>query len=174
MPSAGQKSDLASSPLPSRGPQSKGDVVRIGCHTLTLSGAQKRAELLSNPCILRDPKSKGDKIRIAYLNPTVSGPKRGWNCYVTPAFSGVSHQARGENQKWLSHPCLPRGPHSKGDIIRIGCLTPTLSGAQKRAKLLSNPCILGGHQSKGDKITMGCHTPTLLGAQNRGELLSNR
>ena len=33
------------------------------------------------------------------------GPKRGRNCYVTPAFSGVPNK-REENQKWLPHPCL--------------------------------------------------------------------
>ena len=55
------------------------------------------------------------------------GPKRGRNCYVTLAFSGVPKAKRGEN-------------------IKIGCLTPAFSGAQKRAELLRNPCILRGPQ----------------------------
>ena len=61
------------------------------------------------------------------------GAKRGRNCYVTPAFSGVPNAKR-------------------GDKIRSGYLTNTFSRAQKRADLLRNPCILGGPrcQTRGD------------------------
>ena len=82
MPSAGRKSDVATSPLPSQGfkrrrncyvtrafsgiPNAKlGEKIRSGSLTPAFSGAQKKAELLRNPCILGDPQ----------------------------------HQARGENQK---------------------------------------------------------------------------
>ena len=50
------------------------------------------------------------------------GPKRGWKCYVTPAFLGVPN---------------------KGDKMRSGGLTPAFSGAHNRAEVLCNPCILG-------------------------------
>ena len=118
------------------------------------------------------------------------GPKRGRNCYVTPAFSGgPQHQARGE--------------------IRIGCLTPALSGARKWAQLLCYPCIFGGPQrqvregnqnwlphpsflggpqvgdiatsplhsrgspnaKRGEKIRIGCLTPAFSGAHKWAELL---
>ena len=61
------------------------------------------------------------------------GPKRGWMCYVTPAFSEVPNAKRGEK-------------------ITSGCLTLAFSGAQKRAEVLRNPCILGGpqHQVRGE------------------------
>ena len=59
--------------------------------------------------------------------PLSRGPKRGRNCYVSPALSGVPNAKRGEK-------------------IRSGCLTPAFSGAQKRAELLRNPCILRGSQ----------------------------
>ena len=36
----------------------------------------------------------------------------------------------------LRHPCSHGGPQTKGDKIRIGSLTPTFSGAQKRAEML--------------------------------------
>ena len=55
------------------------------------------------------------------------GPKRGRNCYVTPAFSGIPNAKRGKK-------------------IRSGYLTPAFLGAQKRAELLRNPCILGDPQ----------------------------
>ena len=55
------------------------------------------------------------------------GPKRGRNCYVTPAFSGIPNAKRREK-------------------IRSGYLTRAFAGAQKRAELLRNPCILGDPQ----------------------------
>ena len=54
-------------------------------------------------------------------------PRRGRNCYVTPAFSGA--------------------PNAKNrDKIRSGYLTPALSGAWKRPDLQPNPCVFGGPQ----------------------------
>ena len=81
------------------------------------------------------------------------GPKRGRNCYVTPAFSGIPNAKRGEK-------------------IRSGYLTLAFSGAQKRAKLLRNPCILGNPQrQRGQKIRSGYLTLAFSGAQKRAELL---
>ena len=59
----------------------------------------------------------------------------------------------------LRHPCISVGPQTKGDKIRIGCLTPAFSGTQKRAEMLHHPCILGGLQQRGQnqisKPTLG-------------------
>ena len=71
----------------------------------------------------------------------------------------------------LCHPCILKGPQTKGDKITIGCLTPAFSGAQKRAKMLCHPCILGIPQTKGDKTRIGCLTPAFSGAQKRTEML---
>ena len=79
------------------------------------------------------------------------GPKRGRKCYVTPAFSGI--------------------PNQRGGKIRIGCLTPVFSRAQKRAEMLCHPCILGDPQTKGGKIRIGCLTPAFSGAQRGAEML---
>ena len=54
-------------------------------------------------------------------------PKRGRNCCVTPAFTGIPKAKREEK-------------------IRSGYLTFAFSGAQKKAELLRNPCILGDPQ----------------------------
>ena len=61
------------------------------------------------------------------------GPKRGRNCYVTPAISRIPNTKRGEK-------------------IKSGCLTLVFPGAQKRVEVLRNPCILGGpqHQARGE------------------------
>ena len=77
------------------------------------------------------------------------------------AFLGIPNKGE-QNQKWSP---------TKGDKIRISCLTPTFSRAQKRAELLRHPCILGGPQTKGDKIRSGCLTPAFSGAQKRAEML---
>ena len=61
------------------------------------------------------------------------GPKRGRNCYVTLAFSGVPITKR-------------------TDKIRSGYLTPAFLGVQKRA-LLRNPCILGGPHRQAHDLT---------------------
>ena len=63
-----------------------------------------------------------------------------------------------------------RDPQTKGDKIRIGCLTLAFSGAQKRAKMLHHPCSLGDPQTKGDEIR-GCLTPGISGAQKMAKML---
>ena len=79
-------------------------------------------------------------------------PKRGRNCYLTPAFSGVPDAKRGEK-------------------IRVGYLTDVFLGAQKGTELLRNRCVLKVPQSKGHKIIIGYLTPTISGAQKGTELL---
>ena len=80
------------------------------------------------PWTLRKSPEVGTKPELAASPLPSWGPKRGRKCHVTLAFSGV-----------------PRS----GDKIRIGCLTPAFSGAQKRAEMLPNPCVLRGPQKRG-------------------------
>ena len=72
--------------------------------------------------------TKGTKSQMAASPLPFRGPKRGQNCYVPPAFSGVPN---------------------KGDTLKSGCLTLAFSGAQKRAELLHHPYILGAPQQRG-------------------------
>ena len=55
------------------------------------------------------------------------------------AFSGIPNKGD-QKQK-----CSP----AKGNKIRIGCLTPTISGAQRRAEVLCHPCVPEGPLQKG-------------------------
>ena len=71
----------------------------------------------------------------------------------------------------LCHPCILGDPQTKGNKIRIGCLTPAFSGAQKRAEMLCHPCILGDPQTKGNKIRIGCLTTAFSGAHKWAEML---
>ena len=79
------------------------------------------------------------------------GPKRGRDCCVTPAFSGIPNPKREEK-------------------IRSGYLTPAFSGAQKRAKLLRNPCILGDpqRQARGENQKWLPHPCILRGRKEGG------
>ena len=54
--------------------------IKLGYLTPAFLGAHKWAEMLPNPCILGGPQQRGQNFR---------APKRGRNCYVTPAFSGI-------------------------------------------------------------------------------------
>ena len=80
----------------------------------------------------RGSPTKGTKSEVATSPLLSAGPKRGWNCYATPAFSRVPNAKR-------------------GDKIGTSCLTRAFSGGQKREELLRNPCILKGpqHQARG-------------------------
>ena len=126
----GTKSEVATSPLPSRGPKrgrkcyvipafsgipnakreeqnqkwspTKGNTIRSARLTRASSGAQMRAEMLHHPCILGDPQHRGTKSEVATSPLPSRGPKRGWKCYATPAFSRIPNAKRGEqNQKWF-------------------------------------------------------------------------
>ena len=118
--------------------------------TPAFSGAPKRPEWLRNPCIFGNPRQKGRKSDVAASPVPSQGPRRGLNCYVTPAFS------RGRNAK-------RRGK------IRSGCLTPMFLEAQKRPVLLRNHCILGGPKRQGrGENQKWVHHPCLLGGTRRG------
>ena len=79
------------------------------------------------------------------------GPKRGRNCYVSAAFSGI--------------------PNTKGgQKIRDGYLTRALSGAKKRAELLCDPYILRGpqRQTRGENQEWLPHLCLLEGEKKDG------
>ena len=73
--------------------------------------------------------------------------------YITPVVSGV--------------------PKQRGYKIRIGCLTPAFSRAQKRAEMLRHPCILGDPQTKGGQ-NQWLHHPCLLGGPKEGGNATSR
>ena len=127
-------------------------VVRIEVSTRerTLRCFLGRGVVRTTGAVLR-PQQRGTKSEVAASPLPSREPKRGRNCYITPAFSGVPNKGdkikagpkEGEN---ATPPLHSRGSPTKGNKIRSGSLTPAFSGAQKRADLLRNPCILGGPQ----------------------------
>ena len=85
----------------------------------------KKGKIATQPLHSRGAAAKGAKSEVATSPLLSAGPKRGWNCYATPAFSRVPNARRGEK-------------------IGTSCLTPAFSGGQKREEVLRNPCILEG------------------------------
>ena len=88
---------MATSPLPSRGPK-RG---RNGYVTPAFSGI---------------PNAKlGEKMRSGYLTRAFAGAQKRAELLHNPCILGdPQRQARGENEKWLPHPCLLWGPKEGG------------------------------------------------------------
>ena len=168
-PSAGRQSEVATSPLPSRGPRTW----RNSCFTLAFSGV---------------PNGKHQEIiRSGYLTPAFSRARKMAALLRNPCILGApKRQARVDNEKWLPEPCFLEGPTTwrKGyvttafsgdpnakrrETIRSGYLTPAFSGTQKRAELLCDPCILRGpqHQARVDNEKWPAQ-PCLLGNLDHG------
>ena len=120
------------------------------------------------------------------------GPKRGRNCYATPAFSGFPTPSAGTNSEVATSPRTSWWPKRERNCyvtpafsgvpnakrrnkIRSGYLTPAFSGAQKMAELLCNPAFSGVPNAKrGDKIRRsGYLTLAFSAAQKSAELLCN-
>ena len=80
-----KKSEVTTSPLPSRGPTSG------------------RKSYIT-PAFLGVPK-KGDKIKSGYITPTFSGARKWAEMLYNPSIPGGPQQ-RGQNQKWIHNPCL--------------------------------------------------------------------
>ena len=121
-PTKGTKSELATSPLPSRGPKrgqncyatpafsgvrNKGDKIKTGYLTAAFLGAQKRVALLRKPCVLWGPQQMGQNQNWLPHRCFLRGQKR-VECLRNACILGGLQQ-RGHNQKWLPHPCLLGG-----------------------------------------------------------------
>ena len=140
---------MATSPLPSRGPGN-------GCNcyvTLALSGVSGRGE-------------------------------KGKTSYFTPAFSSNPYvlgscRKRGQNRKWLHHPCLLKNPKWAGiaasplhshESLEEGTKTEVATSPlpSRGARIAPNcypiPMFLGFSRG-GDKISIGHITPAFLVAQ---------
>ena len=72
------------------------------------------------------------------LTPTQGAMQPSVECESLTPTRGATQQS----VDWIPNAMLP-------DEIRSGCLTPTLSGAQKRAELLRNPCFLADPKKRG-------------------------
>ena len=119
-PSARTQSEVGTSPRPSRGPR-RG---RYCYSTLAFSGVPNA--------------KRGKKIRSDDLNLAFSGAQKRADLLPNPCIlGGPQHQARGQNQKWLSHPYLLGGPNE--------------------GRIATHPCILGGPEG-GGIVTQPLHS----------------
>ena len=141
---AQKRAEMLRQPCILGGPQQRGTKSKVATSPLPSWGPQRGRKCYVRPMCSKIP-NQADKIRSGYLTLACRGPKRGRKCYVAPAFSGVPNKGKG-NQKWLPHPCLLGGPkeggnatsplHSrgsptKGTKIKSGSLTLAFSGGPK-------------------------------------------
>ena len=115
----------------------------------------------------------GNTIKGGYITPALLGAKKWAELRCNPlAFTGP--QKRRPNQKWLYHPCLPKGPQLGGYVTPVfswfprkgyknkrGYITPTFFGPHKWAGLLRNPYVPGGSLKRGQNQKW-LHHPYLL------------
>ena len=108
-----------------------------------------------------------------YWNPHRSG-------YISPAFSGAQKRAellhhhwvlggphkRGQNQKWLHHPCLQEAS-SWAESLPHPCVLPGPHKRGQNQKWLHHPCVLGGLRKIGQNQKW-LHHPCLLGGPQVG------
>ena len=144
---AGAESEMATQLLLSQGPKSwqSGyitpallgvpnaqcpDRIRHCYLTSAVSGPQSRKSGYITPAVSEVPNAQcGERIKSGYLTP---GPKSRQSGYTTPPLScplrGPQHSVRGENQKWLPHPCRVGGGGGGGQSAQSGDIKPVLSG----------------------------------------------
>ena len=83
---------------------------------LPLRGPKRRRNCYVTPAFSGIPNAKrGEKIRSDYLTLAFPGTQKRAELLRNPCILGdPQRQARGQNQKWLPHPCLLRGPKEGG------------------------------------------------------------
>ena len=126
----GTKSEMATSPLPSRGPK-RGWKCYVMLAFSGIPNANRREQTIRS-----GPKPR---VRNGCLTPAFSRAQKGGDCYIAPVLSGIPNAKRGEQK-------VNSGAKKKENNIRFGYPTPTFTGAEERAEMLRHPCILGDPQ----------------------------
>ena len=167
----GTKSEVDTSPLPSRGPKrgrkcyvalafsgipnakcreqnqkwapTKGNRIKKACRTAAFSGVQNRAQMLRHPCILGGPKEGGNA-----TSPLHSGGS------PTPS---VGSKIRNDPQQ--------RGTKSAVDV------PPLPSRGQKEDGNAAPPLHSRGSPKRGKKCRCGYVNAAFSGSHNRAEML---
>ena len=161
--------------------QALGENQKWLCHPCLLSGPKEGGIAISGMPIAK----RGETIRSTYFTPDFSGAHKRTKVRPNPSnLGGPQRQARGQNQKWLSHlsllgspeegvsdmqPLHPRGHPTPSPGIRSGCLTPAFPGAQTSAQVRRDPCILGGPQRQARRENQKSPSrPSLLECPEEG------
>ena len=112
---------MATSPLPSEGPKRGQNCYAtaafLGTPNAKLGEKSKSGRnCCVTPAFLGVPNAKrGEKIRSDYPNLAFAGAQKKAELLHNPCILGdPQRQARGQNQKWLPHPCLLRGRKEGG------------------------------------------------------------
>ena len=169
-PNAGQKSELAASAMPSRGPKTRrscyatpafsrvpdakrGDKITSGSLALAFSGVP----------------NKGHEIRRGYLTPPLSGGQKRVELLRKPRIlGGPQRQTRGQNQKWLPHPCLIGAPKEGGVAMHtVRCRGSPTKGTKSEAATSHLPSRGSPTPNAGQKSELAT-SPVLSRGPKRG------
>ena len=174
----GTKSEVAASPLPSRGP-TWGRKCYVTLAFSRIPNA-KRGEQKTQ----KGSPTKGNKIRSGCVSPIFSGAQTGQEMLRHPCMLGIPNKG-GKNQQWLPHPCLlggpkegakatsrlhSRDPQQRGTKSEVAASSLSSRGHKKGRKCYVTPAFLGP-PTKGNKIKSGCLTPAFSGAHMGPEVL---
>ena len=82
-----------------------------------------------------------------YIISAFSGPQKWAELLCHPLDLGDAKK-RGQNQKWLHHPCL-LGGHNWAEFLRHPCVRMGVQNTRQNQKWLQHPNLLGGPQVGG-------------------------
>ena len=157
-PDKGIKSEVAASPLPSRGSTSG----RKCYVTPPFSRVPKQGNKCKSgclPCLLGGPQEGGSATYLLHSRVSKYGDRMRSGC-LNPAFSGAHKRA-----EVLCTPCILGGSQTS-DKHRSGCPNLAFLRAHNWAEVLCN-LSFSGVPRQGDKIRSGYLTPTFFGDKIR-------
>ena len=160
----GTKSEMATSPLPSRGPGRgrKCYVTPAFSGIPNANGGEQNQKWLPHPCLLGGPKEGGNAMSPLHHRGSPTKRNKIRSGYLTPAFWGGQKRA-----EMLHHPCILGYPQQRVIISELAT-APTFSGAQKREEMLRHPCIFGDPQPVRTKSELAT-SPLPSRGPGRGE-----
>ena len=164
----GTKSELSTSPLPSRGPK-RGRKCYVTPAFSGISNATPGSKIRSGP------RHRGTKSKVGSSPVPSRVPRRGRKCYVFSVFSGIPNIGE-QNQKWLPHPCLLAGPKEG----RNNTSTCILGDPQRQMQVAKSEVVPNKEEQNqkwlpqpwpwGPKRGRKCNvTPAFSGIPNIGE-----
>ena len=171
-PSAERKSDVGTSPQPSRGPEEGGNAVsRVHSWETQRQGRRENGRWLPHPCLLGGPKEGGNAMSPLHSRvfPNAKRAEKIRSGYLTPAFSGAKKRA-----EVLRHPYIIGGTQRqvRGANKKLPTSAPPSLKPRRGQKCYVTPAFLGLPNTKcGEKITSGYLIPALPRTQKRAVVL---
>ena len=153
----GPKSEVATSPLPSRGPKRGQKCYITPAFSWVPNKGDQNQKWLPHPCLLGGPKEvKNATSPLHSHGSPTKGTKIRSGC-LTLAFSGAQKRS-----KMLHHPCIPMGPQQRGPKSEVAASPLPSRGPKRGQKCYITPAF-SWVPNKGDQNQKWLPHPYLLG-----------